>query len=435
MRFLLSVAVLSLAVIGALADRGDHNNGGGDDHKGGGDDHKGGGDDHGNSCDSAGYCGQGIFANWNLGLEESHNTQRSDAILEVLKRTPQVDAICLTELWGGASRYRQYLQHLSGKYPYWLSTVPVDYLTQDDDMPLTYLPPCSHGLDVNAFGFCAYGCGGGVACQLGCVRQQYTSENIEGNCWGCLIEQAILVQGGQKSVHDIANVCNSSTTQPWNWTFGNLLLSKYPIKTVAVGTYGVNPLIPTGYLLGTVPALGGLLLGCTHLTSINDNSTATVNYYETLKYLRTVSSLRTTYPDQILMGDYNHGPDIAAHNVHAVGLPGYIAMTSNGYSCPYVSLDGECTVCPEENVANSNHSRVEDHLYVSTSGSGLLDFSKFIAQRAFSQDVSIVNSTDGVVGSPSCIQSKLSDHYGEYLSIFGNPINSFDRSVNTCYDP
>lgn len=211
----------------------------------------------------------------------------------------------------------------------------------------------------------------------------------------------------------IADTCtNAPIEYAYGGSFGTMILSKYPIGTVEEHVFE-STANSRSVLHAEVDVEGGpLSVFCTHLTAVFD----TIPYPRdvsgagpalwTAEQLVQIEELDAWVDEvggekKILLGDLNTGP--ALGNVVAEAPGGYDALVADGWTVPYVELDGRCTFCNDNVLIASiddDDGRLIDHVML---------------KGPIAAD-SVARILDQEVSAESCAvdlsTSALSDHYG-----------------------
>lgn len=397
---------------------------------------------------------------WNVGLEEQLANQRTPAILQALTQSSP-DLLCLTEVWGGPSRIRQFLRSLN--YSQAITLVDSNYLASADNQLPQYQPPCQtdNELDiVTKLASCVVAnclslTSSTLDCALLCLE---TTLGIDGpaitlsNCWACIIEQTYKIYSRQwpdnnpiTGTAKLLDVCQQDWSQPWTQTLGLVVLSKVPLELVTIGYYP-SFIIPRGYIIARIPSVNTLLT-CTHLAVTTRSIPYIANFsspYQSWtednegaarlitrlldQYITpcnsTVTSVRSdlhgralcNITSQLLMGDFNHGPANVSEGTVAVDPVAYNIIASAGWTDLARSLP--CTACSYNNIYPTNPPANYDHFWVrgswlpnqSTGSQGPL-----VAPAVYRYwDQTYPINVDG-----HCQDYDLSDHYGILVVVNG----------------
>jgi len=402
--------------------------------------------------------GTQMIHQFNLGLEEKNAANRLDVILDTIHTVVQTSSssaattehvMCLVEVWNGPTTMRKVVQNLSTSFPYAIHRIDPAYMSTDaaKDKAPTYSPACSSrdfscdGNDDTVVACLLKNCvldalkdqtsDGVAACFMQCLRPCLV-EFTQGGCGDCLIEMSYDVYSSQRTLSDAATYCFEDNSQPWTNSLGMVVVASVPITLVETRNYPAF-LASRGYILVEVPSWNNTAVACTHLSVTTNNipyvagastpyaSWEEENLGQTILLADRMEELRDAYPNQVLCGDFNHGPAIPSADVYAVvpAAYAYLANVSKGvapWTNTYIDqlhANPLCTACKELFISPTVPPAVYDHIYIrgpfwcSVNTTEVLhSVVPWRAYRSFDQWVSLMD-----VESHMCILSPLSDHY------------------------
>ena len=374
------------------------------------------------------------IGNLNIGLEERYNVARVPAIIQAL-RSDQQGITCLTEVWGGPDMIDRFVNELSDIYPYHAryegdpasasdgSPCDFDLLDEADDILQCFLDHRS------------------VLALASCIYQAQVEQNSD--CWSCILEQGYAVYSQEKDLTEALGYCYF-TKRRWTQTLGLLVLSKYPVVNSTSHLYE-SFLAPRGLIDARIQTPVGefhqnevFQVICTHLTPNNDfliYPPGITNYTswdeENLGQAKElISYSNSTFTnEQIIVGDFNHSPDIPDS-----GITGEITESHDYFSLEFAKLGGadlttylkKCSACSDNTVLSMETNRILDYTYYRSTAVLSIPVINTLARLAWEYNVRVKHNYD-------CLTLKLSDHYG-YV-VFVNESMDIERSdpiINTC---
>jgi len=392
---------------------------------------------------------------FNIGLEEEFAIGRLGAVIRsintMVQTTPSSTehVMCLVEVWKGPATMRQLVQGVAKTLPFSINRIDSAYMS--NNTPQTSYPTACSFEDFTCSGDNAApileclvkncvekdSANGMASCFQHCFQPCLTAFT-NGGCGDCLVEMAYEVYSAGMSLTDAMAYCFEDTSQPWTNSLGMTVVANVPITLIETRDYPAF-LASRGYLLVNIPSWNNTILACTHL-SVTTNGIpyipfATTPYRnwneENLGQAENITirleQLLSSYPNQVLCGDFNDGPAIPESGVSAVVPDVYSFLTnSNLWLSPWtdtyidqVDANPLCTACVDNFISPTSPPAVYDHVYVRGPFWNNSPITPWRAQRWFDTWVYLIDGTDSTSGS--CILSPLSDHYAVTLCRSATP--------------
>jgi len=202
-----------------------------------------------------------------------------------------------------------------------------------------------------------------VACMARNCKSVLKNETFNPDCFSCI---TLTSPAHAFSTSDC--VLNQERSNRLNGV-GLVLLSRKPILNAVYHRFfeGRNITIPRGFVSAEHPDIGKVF--CAHLSpDIFPNIEYDLEYDSTREQRKDeVRDLNnhTDDSEHILMGCLNAGPQISSNdpekNLTAVDSETFTSWVNSGYSAPYITQDGRCTLCKLNPIANRPNS-VNDHI-------------------------------------------------------------------------
>eukprot|EP00735_Rhodelphis_limneticus_P009319 TRINITY_DN2684_c0_g1::TRINITY_DN2684_c0_g1_i2::g.26253::m.26253 TRINITY_DN2684_c0_g1::TRINITY_DN2684_c0_g1_i2::g.26253 ORF type:complete len:1360 (-),score=467.78,sp/P10493/NID1_MOUSE/42.33/4e-31,sp/P10493/NID1_MOUSE/41.57/2e-10,EGF_3/PF12947.2/2e-08,EGF_3/PF12947.2/0.00011,EGF_3/PF12947.2/1.3e-08,EGF_3/PF12947.2/1.3e-08,EGF_CA/PF07645.10/1.5e+04,EGF_CA/PF07645.10/7.9e+03,EGF_CA/PF07645.10/1.5e+04,EGF_CA/PF07645.10/3.1e-05,EGF_CA/PF07645.10/2.5e-06,EGF_CA/PF07645.10/1.2e-08,EGF_CA/PF07645.10/7. len=323
-----------------------------------------------------------------------------------------VDYLCLQEAWEESDQ-RALVTELTDFFPYVHSFV-------NFSVPMSQTPPCAVAT-VQALGMClAQKC---MASASSFDSLYYCAMSECGDVYGTVYQKdcdrCLKYQLGlyPTDLNLVFTTCATDMTRNYGLTGGIMLFSRKPMAntdSLKYVTFGFD----RGLLYAEIEdsLLGSVGLTCTHLTHQGDPL-----YYGPLPFAQykdyadeqksqvialDILISGKTVKNQVLMGDFNTGPESAKYNITASFAANYDLIRSTyKWVDDYVGDDGnECTWCAYDTLALEQYAtstnELLDHVF---SRGPFLSSSLLASERNYIDQARFVNDE---------LFTDLSDHYG-----------------------
>eukprot|EP00735_Rhodelphis_limneticus_P009318 TRINITY_DN2684_c0_g1::TRINITY_DN2684_c0_g1_i1::g.26246::m.26246 TRINITY_DN2684_c0_g1::TRINITY_DN2684_c0_g1_i1::g.26246 ORF type:complete len:2107 (-),score=747.28,sp/P10493/NID1_MOUSE/42.33/3e-31,sp/P10493/NID1_MOUSE/41.57/2e-10,Exo_endo_phos/PF03372.18/18,Exo_endo_phos/PF03372.18/1e-07,Exo_endo_phos/PF03372.18/8.7e-12,Exo_endo_phos/PF03372.18/3e-07,Exo_endo_phos/PF03372.18/1e-08,EGF_3/PF12947.2/3.3e-08,EGF_3/PF12947.2/0.00018,EGF_3/PF12947.2/2e-08,EGF_3/PF12947.2/2e-08,EGF_CA/PF07645.10/1.5e+0 len=359
-----------------------------------------------------------VFQSYNTALLSSvpHYSLRREPMIESLvSQSKDVDVLCLQEVWEESDQ-RAIVTALQDTFPYVHSFV--DFSTASTPSA----PSCTEASLLNDIGACILAnCSStfmlGFEAFYDCLATECTElyeQVYQTDCDRCLKYQLGLYP---TDLNLVFTTCATDMTRNYGLTGGIMLFSRKPMAntdSLKYVTFGFD----RGLLYAEIEdsLLGSVGLTCTHLTHQGDPL-----YYGPLPFAQykdyadeqksqvialDILISGKTVKNQVLMGDFNTGPESAKYNITASFAANYDLIRSTyKWVDDYVGDDGnECTWCAYDTLALEQYAtstnELLDHVF---SRGPFLSSSLLASERNYIDQARFVNDE---------LFTDLSDHYG-----------------------